>query len=426
MKNKKALIIGSGPTGIGAALGLDNDCTVLEATNNVGGFSTSINIRGAVFDYGGHSFHTPHPEVRNLVFNALDMYVQKREAKCLVQNQLISYPFQKNYNQLSDKKIVQDCTAGLSGLQNGEPASNFEEFIYHRFGQGIAEHFMLPYNRKLWGRDLTRLASDWTSQRVAAPKGTEEQFDTKGGNRKPLQANTEVAYPAKGGFGEIWNALGKRIKHIELNTKVARIDPRSKRVFTTDNKSHDYNSLISSIPITKLLEIIEGTPLRLLERASLLDNLSLQLGLVVINHPVDTDIQRIYSAEPHIPSHKTAINHNSSDYLRGLPKHGVMMEISEGPEKTMLRNDLERWILDSLLEMGLIKSANEVEEIVLKHATYAYPVPTHGRNDIIEDIQEFLSEHDIFTIGRFGQWAYINSDESLYRGLQIGKKISEL
>jgi protoporphyrinogen oxidase len=44
---------------------------VLEASNNLGGFSTSIEINGAVFDYGGHSFHTPHPEVKDLVFNSL-------------------------------------------------------------------------------------------------------------------------------------------------------------------------------------------------------------------------------------------------------------------------------------------------------------------------------------------------------------------
>ena len=418
------IIIGSGPTGIGVALGLENDCIVLEASESVGGFSMSIEINGAIFDYGGHSFHTPHPEVRELVFNTLDMYEQKRDARCLCYGDLIPYPFQKNYRSISNPDVVKECQEGLNNTDNGEGSEHFEEFINRRFGTGISNHFMLPYNRKLWGRDLKRLASDWTSQRVAAPEGVKEKFDLKGGKRKPLQSNTKVAYPAKGGFGEIWKEMGKKIKNIHLGTRVARIDPIGKKVYTSDNSEYRFQHLVSSMPINILLDLIEVCPQRLKDKAKQLDNLSLQLGLVVINHPVDTDIQRIYSAEEHIPSHKTAVNHNSSDYLRKLPKHGIMMEISEGPEKQLIRNDMEKWIAESLLEMKLIKSVDEIEKIVIHQAKYAYPVPTHDRNAIVTEIQNWLNEYKIYSVGRFGQWAYINSDEALYRGLMTGKTIA--
>jgi UDP-galactopyranose mutase len=421
---KKNIIIGSGPTGIGTAIGLENDCIVLEASGNVGGFSTSIEINGAVFDYGGHSFHTPHPEVRELVYNNIDMFEQKRDARCLSYGDLIPYPFQKNYKQLSDEAIINECQAGMEFTDDGKGAANFEAFIERRFGPGISKHFMLPYNRKLWGRDLKRLAADWTGERVAAPEGVKEKFDTQGGARKPLQGDTKVAYPAKGGFGAIFDELGKKIKHIELNTQVARIDPKGKKVFTSAGQSHEYHNLVSSMPINILLQLIEGAPSELIERAKELDNLSLKLGLIVINHPVDTEIQRIYSAEEKIPAHKTAVNHNSSDYLRSLPKHGIMMEISEGPEKKLIRSDTEKWIADSLLEMKLIKSLSEVEKIIIHDAKYAYPVPTHNRDEIVREIQEWLNEFNIYSIGRFGQWAYINSDESLYRGLITGRKLA--
>ena len=421
---KKALIIGSGPSGIGAALGLENDCTVIEASNSVGGFAMSIEIEGAVFDYGGHSFHTPHPEVRNLVFNSLDMYEQQRDARCMIKEDIIPYPFQKNYRKLSDEKVIKACQEGLEKTDDGQGSAHFEEFIKRRFGPGIAKHFMLPYNRKLWGRDLKRLAADWTSQRVAAPEGVKERFETKGGARKPLQGNTQVGYPAKGGFGEIWKALGKQIKNIELNERVEQIDIKNKHVYTSNRKIYDYEHLISSMPINVLLQLIPGTPQHLYDLAKELDNLSLKLGLIVINHPVDTEIQRIYSPESHIAAHKTAINHNSSDYLRSLPKHGIMMEISEGPEKQLIREDIKEWVVDNLLDMKLISSVSEVDEIVIKEAKYAYPVPTHNRNEIIEQIQHWLNENDIYSTGRFGEWAYINSDESLYRGIKLGNRIA--
>jgi len=421
---KKNLIIGSGPTGIGVALGLENDCLVLESSKNVGGFSTSIEIDGAVFDYGGHSFHTPHPEVRDLVFSSLDMYEQKRDARCLIENQLIPYPFQKSFRHIENPKIVEECSEGLENLANNGKPVNFEEFIESRFGEGISKHFMLPYNRKLWGRDLKRLATDWTSQRVASPEGVKEKFDKEGGERKPLQGNTMVGYPAKGGFGSIWDTLGKKIENIELGTTVTSIDPKKKVVYTAQGKTFEFENLVSSMPINNLLDLIQGAPEILKIKARELDNLSLKLGLIVIDHPVDTDIQRIYSSEGHIAPHKTAVNHNSSDYLRSLPRHGIMMEISEGPEKLLQRKDTERWILDNLLEMKLIKSESEVLKIAIHNAKYAYPVPTHNRNQIVNEIQEWLNEMGIYSIGRFGQWAYINSDEALHRGLVLGRSLA--
>ena len=59
---------------------------------------------------------------------------------------------------------------------------------------------MRPYNAKLWGKNLARMAVDWTGERIAAPKGIEQRFDQTSGVRSPLQADTDIAYPARGGF----------------------------------------------------------------------------------------------------------------------------------------------------------------------------------------------------------------------------------
>ena len=161
----------------------------------------------------------------------------------------------------------------------------------------------------------------------------------------------------------------------------------------------------------------------LIDKSKQLDYLSMLLGLVVVNHSVDTDIQRIYAADPTIASHKTAINHNSSDFLRRLPHHGIMLEISEGPEKVLHRQDIKPWIVDSLLKLQLIKSRSEVEEVHVRKVKYSYPVPTHSRLDIMREIKDWLMENDIYTLGRFGEWAYINSDKAIYRGIELGRNL---
>src|SRR5262245_37457417 len=111
---EKIVVIGAGPAGIGVGLSLSNDCLVLDRAPNAGGLSCSEIVDGAMFDYGGHSFHTPHPEVHNLVFDAVEMYVQRRNAQCFLRGEFIPYPFQKYFRNLSDGTIVEECAAGLS------------------------------------------------------------------------------------------------------------------------------------------------------------------------------------------------------------------------------------------------------------------------------------------------------------------------
>src|SRR5690606_25562371 len=67
MKAVGPLVIGAGPSGLAVAYSLQNNTLVLEKEATVGGLCRSIYHRGGVFDIGGHSFHTPHPEVYGIV-----------------------------------------------------------------------------------------------------------------------------------------------------------------------------------------------------------------------------------------------------------------------------------------------------------------------------------------------------------------------
>src|SRR5580658_612760 len=207
---RRVVVIGAGPAGIGAGVALGQDAVVLDGCPELGGLARTLELDGAVFDLGGHSFHTPHAEVRSLIASSLDMVEQPRDARCFSHGQMIPYPFQAHFREIGDPQVVRECAAGLAVAGGGRAASNLEEFLSDRYGAGIAEHFLLPYNRKLWPLDLRHLAVDWVGERIAAPEGIRESFAESGGRRRPLQDDTTVAYPASGGFGEIWRALARR------------------------------------------------------------------------------------------------------------------------------------------------------------------------------------------------------------------------
>jgi len=424
MEKIENLILGAGPAGIAAAIRLGKSAKIIDKNNFIGGQSASIEIGEAVFDIGGHSFHTPHPFVKDLVYDSLEMFEQVRKAYCYSYDTLIPYPFQKSFRQINNPAIVEECARGLENVDATRNSDNFKQFISNRFGDGIAKHFMNPYNEKLWARDLTKLDAKWVGERVAAPEGIKEKFDLEGGQRKPLQADTVVAYPAKGGFGEIYKALAKKVHDIELGVKVTKIDTKSKTVYTDSGRTFQYNNLISTVPINELVKITDNLNPEIVSSVNELEYMSLKCILVAINHPVDTEIQRIYSGDDDNPAHKTAINHNSSDWLRKRNHHGIMGEVSYSEFKFMKRKDLEQWFLDCLLKMGIIKSFNEVLETRTIDIKYAYPVPTHNRVEIMDKTRAHLNESSIYSLGRFGEWAYINSDEALARGMILGEELA--
>ena len=125
---------------------------------------------------------------------------------------------------------------------------------------------MKPYNRKLWGDPLARLSASWTAERVAAPAGIAERFDTQGGQRRPLHDDTLVAYPSQGGFGEIFVALARRLPRLVLGCAVVAIDPRARTVDARDGRRFGYGELVSTLPLPRLLACIQGVPPALLRR----------------------------------------------------------------------------------------------------------------------------------------------------------------
>jgi UDP-galactopyranose mutase len=426
MNQADTLMIGAGPSGLSCALGLEREACILEALERPGGLCRSFTRDGGVFDLGGHSFHTPYDDVYSLVQSLFDgaLYRQKRRAMVYAHSQLIPYPYQKHFEAISDKAIVQECREGLATRrEQGAAPANFEEWILQRFGEGVARHFMLPYNRKLWARDLKRISSEWTAQRVAEPKGAsvDETFKTAGGgkDRRPLQSDSIVAYPPCGGFEEIFKNMAAQIPNIHYNKRVARIDPAAKVVRCEDHSEYGYGCLISSMPLPELVAMLDGVPAGFIAQSKQLEYMSLRVDYLLAGRKLDTDVQRIYCGDNTCPSHKIALNHNSSDYLRGVNRHAIMAEVSVSPYKTDRKEEGAPKTIDLLVHLGILKSAADIIWSGSHNIQYGYPVYTHERAAIIEPIKQWLLERGIHTIGRFGEWEYINSDACIKKGLDL-------
>jgi protoporphyrinogen oxidase len=417
------LVIGAGPAGIGAALSLGDAALVLERGPDAGGLCATVTLEGAVFDLGGHSFHTPHREVRELVFGALTMEEYRRDAWCYVKGEWIAYPFQRHFAQLRDAEVVEQCRAGLEERDASRDARNFDEHLERRHGAGIARHFLRPYNEKLWGRDLTRLDSAWAAERVPGAVGTAAPAQSDAA-RTPLQSDTRIAYPARGGFGEIYRALAARVPHLSFGETVAGIDPGARRAVTGKGDSIAWKHLVSTLPLPALLAMLPGVPESLRKGVAELVAVPLALVLVAIAGPLRTRRQRVYCADGEFPGHKVVINHNSSAFLRALPHHGILVEVSAANAAHADDDALVGEAVRGLRSMGLLEPTDDIAATRVIRLACGYPVPTHARAQVVEEATRWLAERHIHSVGRWGEWAYINSDEALHRGMRLGAALA--
>ncbi len=418
---KEIVILGAGPAGLGAALALGREATLLEGTTDVAGLSRSVVLDGAVFDLGGHSFHTPHPAVRDLVFGAVEMESQVRDAWCRVGDDWVAYPFQKHFEALSGSRLRHACAAGLQGASGGA-AADFDTYLEQKFGSALADLFMRPYNRKLWGDDLRRLTTGWTGERVAGPAGVKEIFAETGGRRTPLQDDTRIAYPAQGGFGEIFIALARRVRDLQLGMAVAQIDPRRRILTMLRGETMKFCKLISTLPLHRLLAMLPEVPAGIAAAASILEAVPVNLVMVVLNGRCPLTRQRVYCPDATVPGHKFVMNHTSSNWLRALPRHGIQVEVAGRPRNP---DRMARQVVVDLQRFGLIGDASEVKRVEVRRQELGYPVPTHGRDAAMRVIRDWLRDQNIFLAGRFAEWAYINADEALHRGLRLGESLAQ-
>ena len=175
-KREKVVILGGGLCGISAAVHLERPWVLFEKEERLGGHARTDVTDGFHFDKTGHWLHLRDPYTKSLIAELLPdgMLHVERKARIFSHGVLTRFPFQGNLHGLPPA-VIQECLLGYiaawqknqSGAATKAPA-NFEEFILDKMGAGIARHFMIPYNHKLWGVHPREITATPTSH---APTG---------------------------------------------------------------------------------------------------------------------------------------------------------------------------------------------------------------------------------------------------------------
>jgi protoporphyrinogen oxidase len=435
------IVVGAGPSGLSAAYHLDDQSVLLlEAAERVGGLCRSIYDGGFVFDQAGHIMFTNDPYIKELYTVLLgdNVHWQAREAWVYTQTDeggvYTRYPFQASFYGLPVETVT-ECLMGaieaIHGHHNGiETPRNFEEFIYRHWGTGIAKHFMVPYNQKIWAVPLSEMAYDWLGPRVPQPKLEDMIVGALRPQPKPMGPNAFFGYPLRGGFEAMMRGfvplLAKKRVETRLNSHVTAVSPRRRTVTINGREEVGYDRLLSSMPLPELVRAIgDEAPAAVREAARTLRWVSIRCVNVGVDRDKITDKHWIYYHQDTV-FHRIFVQSNASPFCQPPGTSGYTAEISYSSYKPLPEDGLNERVLSDLKEVGLMRDDDEVLVLNQVDMPYAYVVQDHTRPAAVKTIRTWLEQHDIYLCGRYAEWEYYNSDNAMASGRAAAQRLNTL
>jgi UDP-galactopyranose mutase len=446
------VVLGAGPTGLAAAYHLGEGSLLIEKGQTVGGWCRSIEDKGFTFDYAGHIMFSNDPYVLDLYKKLLgdNLHWQNREAWIYSKAVYTRYPFQGALHGLPPE-VLKECLVGAIEARFGplkkdgagatasavagviakpaQPPRNFEEFIYKVWGAGVAKHFAVPYNQKLWAVPLSEMETSWLGGRVPLPD-LEEMID--GALRpvtKPMGPNARFGYPLKGGFQALMNGFLPMLKgELQTNAEIVAVSPSRRSVTLADGRSYRYDTLISTLALPKLVEAMgHEAPPQVQAAARALRHVSVRCVNLGIGRESLTDKHWIYYPEDTV-FHRIFVQGNASPHCNPAGGFGLTCEITYSAYKPLPCDGqalIDRCIQDCIRvgmfnEDDVVIAANQVD------MPYAYVVYDHDRAQHVQTIRRWVAQANILLAGRYSEWEYYNSDHAFVAGKKAAFQAQEM
>jgi UDP-galactopyranose mutase len=452
------VVAGAGPTGLSAAYHAGRDALLIEQAGRAGGWCRSIDVNGFTFDYAGHIMFSADEYVHRLYRMLLggNVHWQDREAWIYSKGVHTRYPFQGSLYGLPPDVIAECINGAIEArygrgraggtacpttlhdccgdgileseveLTQGEPPRNFEEFIYKVWGAGIAKHFAIPYNRKLWTVPLSEMETSWLGGRVPMPDLEEMIEGALKPTPKPMGPNARFGYPLRGGFQALMNGFLPLIEgEVRLNARVACIRPRQRKLALADGAEISYENLVSTMPLPALVAMMgDEAPPEVRAAAAALRHVSVRCVHLGVGRPCLTEKHWIYYPEDTV-FHRIFVQGNASPHCNPPGGFGLTCEITYSPWKPLpAQGDaLVRRCIEDCVRTGIMRAGDPILAAAQCDLPHAYVVYDHARAHNVAIIRNWVERQGIVLAGRYSEWEYYNSDHAFIAGKKAVERI---
>lgn len=418
------LIIGAGIAGLGAAHELQKNrekCLILERNSSFGGLLDNFTINGFRFDKFIHLSFTNNKVVRE-IFDRTPYIKHQPKSYNYYQGYWLKHPAQNNLYKLpyDEKQKIIDGFINRPLKDVGEIV-NYEDWLRVQYGDYFAENFPLVYTKKYWTVEAKELEIKWVGSRMYRPTIEEVIQGSETDETPNTYYASEMRYPQKGGYKSFLDPLTEGLD-IQYGQEVVSIDSKNRIVITNKGDTFHYDYIINTMPLPELTHLLSDVPSHVLIASQELRYTSGAIISLGFNKPdladklwyyiYDQDVPpaRVYS--PSLKSPDNCPNGCSSIQAEYYFDWNNGIKINDVLDKT----------IEKFIEMKLFKE----EDVLVKDIRiekYANVMFDHKIYENRKLILDFISSKGILSAGRFGEWEYFWSDQSLISGIEKAKKI---
>jgi protoporphyrinogen oxidase len=447
-QKNEILILGGGLTGLSAGYILAKrglSVSVFERDSSVGGVSKTIEHHGFRFDLGGHRFFTKDPRINTFVKDLMgdELITVPRKSKILMRGKYFDYPL-RPMNAIfgmgipATVRILSDY--GLERIkrlvQKPEPVS-LEDWVVANFGRTMYNIYFKEYSEKVWGIDCSNISAEWMAQRISglslSKAITNAFFRTRG---KDIPSLVDEFFYPRLGIGRIAEKLGEEIQRsgrVATGMGVERINHTGflvDSIMVRDRHQTRHvggREFISSIPITKLITILDPPPPEnILFAASRLKFRDIIIVAIMVDRERVTDQTWIYIPEKGIPFGRI---HEPTNWSRDMAPDGktlLVVEFFSFQGDAIWRADdaeLTDIAVRNLEKLGYIDK-NEVIDSAVRRVPKAYPLFDVGYTKHFDEVFHYLSQFgNLHVAGRVGMFKYYNMDHAINSGMMAAEKV---
>jgi protoporphyrinogen oxidase len=425
----KHLILGAGLTGLSAGFHLKEDYAIYEKLHEVGGLCRSEEVNGFLFDYAPHILYTADPYAAALIQDLLkgNIHIQARKAYIYHGKYDIytKFPYQAHLHGLPAEDIY-DCLTGLLEVLNKPDRpkpNNYREWMYWRFGKGIAEQLMIPYAERIWTIDPSLMNFSWIDRRVPEPNFDAVLRGALHDETSLAGFNQEFWYPIEGAIEALPVALAKRVNDVHLSETVVKIDHKQRIVSFASGITASYENLIYTLPLTHLPKFIEDLPENVVQAIDGLQFNQIQCVNIGIDRPDISPYHWLYfhEAEDFI-FHRISFPRNTSEKTCPPGTSSVCCEISYSehrPLRVTKHEDLIQETIAGLIRAKILRPEDKILAADVLTVDPAYVIYDLDYEKNVKIIHDYLISLGIHPCGRFGDWQYYNMDHSIMSGKRI-------
>jgi protoporphyrinogen oxidase len=393
-----------------------------------GGHTASFANDGFVFDDGPHISFTEIDEVQDLLAEAVDGEYEAREARVdnYYQGHWVKHPAIAYLHGLPTD-LVTACLRDFAEAYHSPTPERFDtyyDWLLAAYGKTYADNFPARYGRKYHSVGPELMDTSWLGPRLYRADIEEVIAGAIAPVTEDKHYISRFRYPTRGGFAAYLDRFVQRSRP-KLGHRAVAVDPVARTVTFDTGLVRRYDELVSSVPLPELIAMMPAPP-DVQEAAGKLTCSK----CVVVNVGVDREDlspchwRYIYDEE--LRSVRLSFPHMFGPSTVP-PGHGaVQVEVYYSDKYKPLRHRPEDEIapvIDELRLLGIIRAEDRVVFSEARQIDYANVIFDLDSGPSSRLVHEYLDDVGVGYCGRYGDWAYIWTDQSYLSGQRSAQRM---